>query len=179
MGREIRNVPINWEHPKKKDRYTDKEIFRPMYQRDFRQDYFDWEKEINQWYIEQEAFEKGKIFSYGDKVYSKEKGNTYEDWAGAPWAPPNPYDYMPEGPWFQLYENVSEGTPISPPFSTKEALVEWLTNNPDYWGNQWTKEQAEGILKCEYTPSMVMTNGRLYNSQEAAELQVQMEGDKK
>lgn len=173
MGREIRHVSKNWEHPKRINKYNSEEGFRPMYDHDFKESYIDFEKDLKEWYQEYEAFEKGKIFElkHKNEVYSKANGNTYEDWAGEPPSPPNPYNYMPTGEWYQLFENVSEGTPLSPPFETKEELVEWLTNNPDYWEHQWTKGQAEGVVNCEYSPSMIMTGGKLYTSEEAAELQ--------
>jgi hypothetical protein len=82
MGREIRHVPANWKHPKRINQYDNKEEFRPLYQRDFKESYLDFKKELKEWYREQEAFEKGKIFSYNDRIYSKVNGNTYEDWAG-------------------------------------------------------------------------------------------------
>jgi hypothetical protein len=79
---------------------------------------------------------------------------------------------MPKGPWYQLFENVSEGTPLSPPFENKEELIEWLVNNKDYWGHQWTRLQAEGMVKCEYTPSLVVNNGEIYTSEEVAGFQI-------
>ena len=171
MGREIRHVPKNWEHPKRINKWDNKEGFRPMYDHDFKESYLDFEKELKEWYQEQEAFENGKEFKCKDKIYSKVNGNTYEDWSGEPPSPPNPYDYMPSGEWYQLFENVSEGTPLSPPFETEEELVEWLVSNKDFIGHQWTKEQAEGMIKCGYSPSMIITGGKLYTSEEAAELQ--------
>jgi len=173
VGREIRHVPENWEHPKKIDEYTGEKRFRPLFQQDFKKAYSDFKKELKEWYREQDAFENGKVFELKSKnrVYSKENGNTYEDWAGEPPSPPSPYDYMPKGNWYQLFENVSEGTPLSPPFATKKELVEWLVNNPDYCGHQWTKGQAEGIVKCEYSPSMAIIGGKLLKSEELAELQ--------
>jgi len=45
--------------------------------------------------------------------------------------------------WFQVYETVSAGTPITPPFETKNELIEWMVRNKDFWGEQWTREQAE------------------------------------
>jgi len=171
MGREIRRVPKNWEHPKRISKYNGEEQFRPMMDWDFEESYADFEKDLKEWYIEQKEFENGKVFEGRDKIYSKANGNTYEDWAGEPPSPPNPYDYMPEGAWFQLFENVSEGTPLSPPFETKEELVEWLVSNPDFIGHQWTRPQAEGMLRCGYAPSMIIDNGRIYTSEQAAELQ--------
>ncbi len=36
---------------------------------------------------------------------------------------------VPEGPAYQLWENTSEGSPISPPFETPEDLARWLADN--------------------------------------------------
>ncbi|MBM3712642.1 MAG: hypothetical protein FJW56_04295 [Actinobacteria bacterium] len=168
MGREIRRVPANWEHPKRINPCNNKKEFRPMYQRGFKEAYADFEKELKRWYQEYEAFENGKIFNYKDKIYSKQNGNTYEDWAGEPPLQPNPYDYMSIGDWYQLFEDVSEGTPLSPPFKTKEELIEWLIHNDDYWGNRWTRKQAEGIIKAGSTPSGLLVNGRSYWGKEVA-----------
>ena len=110
-------------------------------------------------------------FSEDYKIEEKQKFKTgycsYEDIAGEIPRHPDPDKYMPSGEWYQLFENVSEGTPASPPFATKEELVGWLTNNLDYWGGKWTKEQAQAMIEHEYAPSMVMTGGKLYNSQES------------
>ena len=45
----------------------------------------------------------------------------------------DPADYMPEIPegtpyGWQMYETVSEGSPISPIFRTKEELADWLAS---------------------------------------------------
>lgn len=42
------------------------------------------------------------------------------------WTPTEP----PEGEGWQMWESVSEGSPISPVFATAEALASWLTDNP-------------------------------------------------
>lgn len=35
----------------------------------------------------------------------------------------------PKGPWYQMWETVSEGSPISPAFETVEELARWLADN--------------------------------------------------
>ena len=50
---------------------------------------------------------------------------------------------------FQLYENVSEGSPVSPVFATREALAEWLVQNG------WSTEALEFLLVNGHAPSMV------------------------
>lgn len=62
----------------------------------------------------------------------------------------------PEGEGWQYWETVSEGSPISPVFATREGLVEWLTT--DYhWGasGPLTREQAESMVSAGWAPSMV------------------------
>ena len=46
-----------------------------------------------------------------------------------------PYDYV-------LYETTSEGTPVSPAFSSLEELAAWCEGNPaEVRGAQWTRGQ--------------------------------------
>ena len=95
---------------------------------------------------------------------------SYADWLADPddWDDePNRDNYMPGGDWFQLFETVSEGTPLSPPFATREELAAWLTNNVDYWGKRRTPEQAAAIVRVGYSPSGLWANGTFYNAEEA------------
>jgi hypothetical protein len=128
----------------------------------FDERYREWEKELKDWYKEYYEFEGGKKFG----EVRKSDGGTYEDWAGDPPSPPNPYDYMPNGAWYQLFENVSEGTPLSPPFETKQALIDWLSSNKDFWGNQWSKESAEFIVEQGFALSGIMSGGKYYKPEE-------------
>lgn len=201
MGREIRRVPANWQHPK----YVREGLrgvsveYRPMYQRDYQEDYEYAQKEIKEWFERQELWNKGIYRDWNGKEmptseamkmfldsieedrkkmqfsesYKKAERMKYEtghcfweDVAGKVPRLPNPDDYMPEGEWYQLFENVSEGTPITPAFATKEELIDWLANNKDFWGEQWTREQAEGMLKSNYAPSFVITNGVMKSGRE-------------
>ena len=161
MGREIRRVPINWEHPRKENG-----SYKPLREGNFKTQYSDWEQELKNWYAGHKNFESGKVFSDGLREYSKVKGNTYEDWAGPPPSPPSPYDFLPQGTWYQLFENVSEGTPITPPFAAKEELIDWLSKNRDFWGNYWAREAAEDIVNSGFALSGIMANGRIYKPEE-------------
>lgn len=58
---------------------------------------------------------------------------TFEEWDGEKRLPE---DYRPDWPkeeitHFQMYEDVTEGTPVSPVFATREELARWLANNLD------------------------------------------------
>ncbi len=51
---------------------------------------------------------------------------------------------------FQLYENVSEGSPISPVFNTIDELTEWLTENG------WPQEATQFLLANGHAPSLAI-----------------------
>jgi hypothetical protein len=78
----------------------------------------------------------------------------------------------PEGSatWYQVYQTVSEGSPVTPPFATKEELIEYLVKFGDEWdqsrtaeGRQasagWPRKAAEQFVKSEWAPSMMVVNG--------------------
>lgn len=160
MGREIRRIKKGWQHPKG----DSSSGYHPMYDEGYGEAMAEWIKNHELWL-------KGK---HPDQKKEKdmEQYKFYAEWAGnAPdveyYRPDWTEDEMTE---YALYENVSEGSPISPAFHTKKKLVDWLSKYPDWWGNQWTREQAEAMVKSEYTPSFVMSGGKLYNAQEATTL---------
>lgn len=59
----------------------------------------------------------------------------------------------PEGPWWQVWETVSEGSPVTPAFATAEELVDYLVKNGDAWCQKRpderppTREAAENFVK--------------------------------
>jgi hypothetical protein len=66
----------------------------------------------------------------------------------------------PTGEGWQLWETVSEGSPITPPMPTAEALVEYLVTVGDVWSQRrntrWDREAAERIVKSAWAPSFVV-----------------------
>jgi hypothetical protein len=72
----------------------------------------------------------------------------YEAWEEEP---------PPEGPGYQLWETVSEGSPVSPVFPTKEAFIGHLTRVMGH-----SREAAENFCDDGSAPSMVMAGGKLY-----------------
>ena len=50
---------------------------------------------------------------------------------------------------FQLYENVSEGSPVSPVFTTREELAEWLEQKG------WPAESIEFLLANGHAPTRI------------------------
>jgi len=55
-----------------------------------------------------------------------------EDCSDQAWKPTEP----PMGDGYQLWETTSEGSPISPVFSTPEALAEWCETNATLFAGQ-------------------------------------------
>lgn len=64
----------------------------------------------------------------------------------------------PDGPGYQMWETVSEGSPISPVFETPEALARWLADTgASASGDQTaTYDQWLNVCKGAYAPTMVM-----------------------
>lgn len=150
MGREIRMVPPDWEHPKyTKDnaKYTNWiGSYIGMYDQDY-------DSACAEWY---EGVKNFKPSEYC-KWFHEYKGN-----------PPNPESYRSrkwtneEATHYQVYETVSEGTPVTPHFATKEELVEYLVEHGDFWDQEqgnggWKRENAEGFVGRGFAMSMIVT----------------------
>jgi hypothetical protein len=56
-----------------------------------------------------------------------------------------------EKPWFQVYEDVSEGTPVSPAFASETALRQWLSAHG-------VSEQAiDEFVRVGFAPLLVVS----------------------
>lgn len=68
----------------------------------------------------------------------------------------------PTGDGWQLWETVTEGSPISPAFSTRDGLVEWLCSPAYTWGasSPLTREQAEAFVESAWAPSFISVGGQ-------------------
>jgi len=122
MGREVRRVPANWEHPK-----DESGEYIPLLDGSFSEDLARWNEGKLKW-------DNGLVSDWngGWKAKpSEEECPTFEDWDGEC---PEAKDYMPEWPeeektHLMMYETCSEGTPISPAFEKAEDLAHWLADN--------------------------------------------------
>ena len=84
---------------------------------------------------------------------------------------PDPDWFMPrwkdgERTHFQMYETVSEGTPISPPQPTKEHLARWLAENDANAGAGATATYEEWLACIEEGSSLasfVVVDGEIVN----------------
>ena len=182
MGRELRRVPPNWEHPKsvRLDYRTgaEKECYRPMYDRP----YID---AITEWIAEHERWECGYHPALKAEPALAETFPHYADYGGNP---PSVEDYRPawtpeEATWWQVYETVSEGTPVTPPVATREELVDYLVENGDFWDQKrreeggssmpcgtWSRKQADAfVFRDGWAPSFIVDCGRVMSGVEAIE----------
>jgi hypothetical protein len=162
MGREIRRVPANWEHPRyaREDapRANDIGQFRPLIDEPFSEAARRWKEELASW-------ERGERPDY---CTDESKNLEYWEYAGAP---PERYHYRPEwkpedATYYQVYETVSEGTPVTPRFATKEELVEYLVTHGDYWDQKrgrggWDRKAAENFVGLGWAPSMAIIDGKI------------------
>lgn len=159
MGREIRRVPENWEHPMIECTHSpwaggcstakknNGKCYQPMLDTDFDSELAEWLEEYNQW--------KNKTHPDYDPDIP------FWEWIDAP---PDPEYYHPiwENPtWYQVYETVSEGTPVTPPFATKKELIDYLVEYGDFWDQQrgdggWSRKAAEQFVEHEWAPSLIM-----------------------
>lgn len=159
MGSKIRRVPADWVHPKQpcphspwvggceQARRTDGTCFIPLMDRTFEEATAEYERERADW-------DAGKRPDYCDPNY---KGS-FEDWDGPP---PTPGGYRPaytsEPTHYQMYETVSEGTPLTPVFATPEELIDHLVEHGTFWdARPWSRENAEAFVGAGWMPSMVL-----------------------
>jgi hypothetical protein len=150
MGRKIRKVPANWDHPKQEGRYDGR--LQPMFDETFEKAAAEWKAEFAKW-------ESGERDSYCSE---ESKTLEYWEWNGGP---PHRAYYRPwkdeEAVWFQVWETVSEGTPVSPPFATEAELVDYLATNGDFWDQKrgdgpWERAAAASFVGSGLAPSLVV-----------------------
>lgn len=70
----------------------------------------------------------------------------------------------PKGPGYQIWETVSEGSPISPVFATPEELADWMTTPGNGWQTDQgtTREQWLRFINGPgWAPTMVAVDGKL------------------
>jgi len=126
-----------------------------MYDRQFAGAAKEWKDEFAKW----EAGERPSYCSADDA-----KLEAWE-WIGKP---PDRKYYRPfadeEATWYQLWETVTEGTPVSPPFATLEELVAHLAKFGDDWDRKrgdggWGLAAATRFVKTGWAPTlMILTN---------------------
>jgi hypothetical protein len=152
MGREIRRVPPHWEHPVDNDGE-----YLPMYDEDF-------ETAANEWINNCIQWSNGTHEDFIEHPEYKKEYPYFWQWDGNP---PDEEYYRPkfteEPTWYQVYQTVSEGTPVTPPFATKEELVNYLVEHGDFYDQNygyggWKRKNAESFVESGWSPTGMITN---------------------
>lgn len=118
MGREVRKVPPGWRHPKSDGRCGGE--YKPLHYGAGGR----FEKRAEEWLTECAKWQTGERPDYAGNDAPK----YFWDWGGMP---PSVEDYMLVGApdsdctHFALYEDTTEGTPLSPAFATLEEVAEY------------------------------------------------------
>ncbi|MES2295252.1 MAG: hypothetical protein V4527_18290 [Pseudomonadota bacterium] len=172
MGREVRRVPANWQHPKYPEDHYKPHLrgrYVPLHDGGgYAARAAEWDEEFAKW-------RAGICRSYsGDSQWEpidpKYLGRRYSEYDGPR---PSPDDYMPDWPDEQrthlmMYEDTSEGTPISPAFATPEELARWLADNGASAFARDTASYEAWLRVCRggFAPSMIIKDGRMQSGVE-------------
>lgn len=145
MGREVRRVPAGWQHPKRDD---GRDGYRPL----------------------MDGYNKAKV-DWEERVAAKGLQDAIDYFGRAP----DMNDYMPDWPeaertHLMMYEDTSEGTPISPAFATPEELARWLADAgaSAFGRGTATYEQWLAMCKAGWAPSAAVVDGRFMSGVELA-----------
>ena len=135
MGREVRRVPLDWEHPKNSNMN-----YEPLSE--------GYEEQASEW------LDKANIDGLQAAI----------DWFGSA---PDRNEYMPDWPeservGWQMYEDTSEGTPISPVLKSPEELARWLAENgASAFGSEIASYDAWlATIRAGSAPSAVFSPGK-------------------
>ena len=90
----------------------------------------------------------GSCRACGGSGIAPEAQKTYDAWE-----PEEP----PAGPGWQLWETVTEGSPISPVFERREGLVSYLEQQG------YSRKAAEEFTRVGFAPSGAMVGGKMYD----------------
>lgn len=122
MGHVARRVPLDWEHPK-----SASGDFIPMHNgHRLTERQAGWDAELKKW---DEGFRDD--FRGGWVRKGAEHDMDFSEWMGKR---PDPADHTPEWPesecrGWMMYEDVTEGTPLSPVFDSPIKLAHWMADN--------------------------------------------------
>jgi hypothetical protein len=148
MGREVRRVPADWQHP----------------------EYEAWESHTGLKPLHDGCMYQSAHDDFIEKLRAEGLQAAVDYFGGAPDA----NDYMPrwspeEATHYMMYEDTSEGTPISPAFATPEELARWLADNgASSFASQTASYEAWlRVAKGGFAPSVIISGGVMQSGVEA------------
>jgi hypothetical protein len=141
MGREIRRVPPDWQHPRDEQGHH-----KPLYDWDYDTEAQEWIDNLLNWLSDENSVERKHVLDEYEIKY-------YWDWDGGP---PSAEYCRPawtdeQATHYQIYETVSEGTPTSPVFASLDDMCAWLIEQG------YTETAARRFCKDGWAPSMMIS----------------------
>lgn len=153
MAYEIRKVPAQWQHPKDENG----EYVGLFESSRFKRDTQRWDEENDMWSKGMRSDGRNQYVA----IEPKYQHMSYVQWTQQR---PVPEHYMPqwrneERTHFQVYEDVTEGTPVSPVFDKAIDLLNWVIEanakegqdpaaEADFW-KRWVLQQIKAAnLTC-------------------------------
>lgn len=152
MSRELRRVPGHWQHPIK--------YRRP-----------------DGWTTRGQIAFVGLMDGYEEDLESFRKDQSRDPEFYPDSDAPKPEWYCPQWPaeertHYQLYETVSEGSPVSPVFATAEELVRFLVDEGEWFSEQRYEEASARLLVGSgWAPTMAGNEHGLHGPETYARLQ--------
>ena len=141
MGREIRRVPEGWEHPKDANGH-----YQPLYDATYLARLKNIVRHELPYYLRHPRHLRELFECLPDRAYCR------PGWRKG------------EATHYQIYENVSDGTPVSPVFATLGNLRTWLIDEG------YSYKAIENFVKYGYALSMVMSQGKIAMGIHSAEM---------
>jgi hypothetical protein len=136
MGREVRKVPKDWKHPRRDD---GRDGYQPLLE--------GYTKAVKDWTakVEKDGLQEAIDYFGG----APDRNRYMPEWT------PEEADHL------MMYEDTSEGTPISPAFKTPEELARWLADNgaSSFGSMTATYEQWLAMIGDGWAPSAVSIGG--------------------
>lgn len=146
MGREIRRVPSGWEHPK-----NEKGHYRPLYDKTYRKAVCDYVWLDLGWYLCRPKCLDEWFRMFPERTYYRPR-------------------WKQEPTHYQIYETVSEGSPVSPVFANLSDLEGWLVTQ-GYSESASRRFAAEGwcpSLTMHVTPTSTTITAEIHSLDDAA-----------
>lgn len=142
-------MPKDWEHPRDaRGRY------RPMFIESYK-------LALEKWLENHRLWEQGRHPAQKDYPEETRDCKFYAEWSGNPPSVEyyNPYNWSKEeANCFQVYENVTEGTPLSPVFESLKQVEHWLVA-----GLCLDRRTAKELCRTTYSPTFsgsLLVNGK-------------------
>ncbi len=164
-GREIRRVPLDWKHPRYEagERYRWDGAYKPLYDEPFDDAMTDWIERATAWAAEARSGgtpDGWQYYAHTEEDAAWARANPLKAYAAWRSSPPEPESYRDrfttEPTAYQIYEDVSEGTPISPVFPTEDDLIAWMMQDHEDWP-ALSEGASRRFLKAGSAPAAIFS----------------------